>query len=285
MPTESQHRSPASSLRDIFDNAEPFTKSTGRIVAAAKLHRGSQRRKAGRFVVEGFNSVEAAIGADVVREVFATGAAAERYEEVLLAALDAGIDVSPIDRSAAAALADTSTTTGLFALCDAGGLHYGLDTVLAGARAGGAVVVLTDIQDPGNLGTIIRMCDALGIRGVVLSGATVDPLSPKAARSSAGSLFHVPVARVADSDQVWQALREHGFTTLATAMAGTFPLGAADLPAGPLAWVFGNEAHGLAPEVLQAADYQVSIPIRGEAESLNLATAAAMCLWETVRAR
>ena len=129
------------------------------------------------------------------------------------------------------------------------------------------------------------MTDALGAGAVILAGDSVDPLNSKAVRSSAGSVFHTPVARERDIDLVMEKVREAGFTTLATAMDGALTLGADALPGGPVAWLFGNEAHGLSEEVTASAGASVSIPIQGKAESLNLATAAAMCLWETVRGR
>lgn len=262
---------------------QAFSKRTPRIVAAAKLHRAAARRKAGRFLVEGFNSVDAAIRSDAAVEIYATPRAAEEFESLLAPAVEGGFSVSLIDDSAASSLAETVTTTGLFAVCEASWVQHELDTVLSAGKRTGVVAVLFDCQDPGNLGTVIRMVDALGLGGVILAGDSVDPLSGKASRSSAGSVFHVPFVRERDAGAVVTSLREAGFTTLATTMDGQVVLGRDSLPEGPTAWLFGNEAHGLQPEVLDAANHSVAIPIRGEAESLNLATAAAMCLWESAR--
>ena len=193
--------------------------------------------------------------------------------------------MSIIDDSAAASLAETVTTTGLFAVCSSGAVLSGLDDAVAAGVASGMLVVPVECNDPGNAGTIIRMADALGAGGVVLAGDSVDPLGGKVVRSSAGSVFNVPVARERDLGAVLESLAASGFTTLATTMNGELVLGADELPAGPVAWLFGNEAHGLPADVIAGAGHRVSIPIRGGAESLNLATAAAMCLWETARGK
>nr|WP_120492177.1 RNA methyltransferase [Corynebacterium lactis] len=264
---------------------QAFTKRTPRIVAAAKLHRAAARRKAGRFLVEGFNSVDAAIRADAAVEIFVTARAADEFEPLLAPAAESGFSISLIDDSAAASLAETVTTTGLFAVCETSRVHHELDTVLAAGKRTGVLAVLFDCQDPGNLGTVIRMVDALGLGGVILAGDSVDPLSGKASRSSAGSVFHVPFVRERDAGEVLASLSGQGFTTLATTMDGHAVLGRDALPEGPVAWLFGNEAHGLEESVIAGAGRTVSIPIRGEAESLNLATAAAMCLWESARGK
>ncbi|WP_295625254.1 RNA methyltransferase [uncultured Corynebacterium sp.] len=267
---------------DIRRPVETFTARTPRVVAASKLHRAAARRKAGRFLVEGFNSVDAAARAGAVREVFATADAADRHRGLLEFA---GRPVSLIDDGAAAALAETVTTTGLFAVCDADSALSSLDAAIAAGLDAGVLVIPVECNDPGNAGTIIRMADALGAGGVVLAGDSVDPLGGKVVRSSAGSLFSVPVARVRDLGAVVAAVADAGFTTLATTMEADTILGRDALPEEPVAWLFGNEAHGLPADVLAGAGRRVSIPIRGGAESLNLATAAAMCLWETARGR
>ncbi|MFC3849577.1 TrmH family RNA methyltransferase [Corynebacterium hansenii] len=270
---------------DFRRPAETFTARTPRVVSASKLHRAAARRKAGRFLVEGFNSVDAAARAGAIVEAFATDSALDRHGGLIGEIAAAGRPVSMIDVSAAAALAETVTTVGLFAVCDSAAVLSPLELAVAAGRDAGVLVVPVECGDPGNAGTIIRMADALGAGGVVLAGDSVDPLGGKVVRSSAGSVFNVPVARERDVDAVLRSLAEAGFTTLATTMDAEVTLGRDDLPAGPVAWLFGNEAHGLAPEVLAGAGARVSIPIRGGAESLNLATAAAMCLWETARGK
>lgn len=272
----------------LYFNDEPFTPRTPRVSAAIQLHRAAKRKKAGRFLIEGFNSVDAAIRAEAVVEIFVTAAAAEQFRELLTGYLESGTQrtsVSLIDDSAARSLSETVTTTGLFAVCDTNAVSTSLEEAIEVGKQSGCLVIPVECNDPGNVGTIVRMTDALGAGAVILAGDSVDPLNSKAVRSSAGSVFHTPVARVRDIDVVMEKVREAGFTTLATAMDGALTLGADALPDGPVAWLFGNEAHGLSEEITSSAGASVSIPIKGEAESLNLATAAAMCLWETVRGK
>ena len=144
------------------------------------------------------------------------------------------------------------------------------------------VTVAVGTNDPGNAGTLVRVSDALGADAVIFAGDTVDPQSSKAVRASAGSVFHVPVARSRDVGEVLRLLKGQGLQLMATAADGEVDLGTAnELLARPTAWLFGNEAHGLGPELMELADHRVAIPIKGSAESLNLATAASICLWES----
>jgi TrmH family RNA methyltransferase len=149
------------------------------------------------------------------------------------------------------------------------------------------LAVLVDVADPGNAGTVIRTADAVGADAVVLAGASVDPHNPKCVRASAGSLFHLPVVRGGDTATAVAELRKAGLRTLATTLdAEADDLDSSVVQAvldGPVAWLFGNEAHGLPDAVTVLADARVRIPIRGSAESLNLAAAAAICLYATAR--
>jgi TrmH family RNA methyltransferase len=141
-------------------------------------------------------------------------------------------------------------------------------------------------NDPGNLGTIIRTADAAGADGVLLDGG-VDAYNGKAVRASAGSVFHLPVVDCA-ADELLVRARSIGLAALATTGAGRLDLD--DLAddgvlAQPTVWLFGSEARGLPESVLDAADHTVRIPIRGRAESLNVASAAAVCLYASARAQ
>lgn len=159
----------------------------------------------------------------------------------------------------------------------------GLAERLAGARL---VAVLAEAQDPGNAGTIIRTADAAGADAVVLVRGSVDATNPKVVRSTAGSLFHLPVLRGAGLGEVLEALDDAGLAVLAADGSGPVNLFDADeLLARPCAWLFGNEARGLAPEALERAEAVVSVPVLGAAESLNVAAAAAVCLYASVRAQ
>jgi TrmH family RNA methyltransferase len=223
--------------------------------------------------------VREALRAGAVLELFATESAARRHPELVAAA---GAAVSMVTESAAEALSDTVTPQGLVAVCNR------LDVPLARALdfSPRLVAVLVGASDPGNLGTVIRVADAAGADAVILAGDAVDPHNGKCVRASAGSLFHLPIARHRDLAEVLDAARAAGLTMLAADAGGELNLDdAGDVLAGPVTWLFGGEAHGLPAEVVAAADHRVAVPIHGRAESLNLATAAAVCLYASARAQ
>jgi len=148
------------------------------------------------------------------------------------------------------------------------------------------VAVLSDIRDPGNAGTVLRCADAAGAAGVVFTGESVDPYNPKAVRSSAGSLFHLPLVVEADLAGIAGALRRRGVQLLAADADGAVDLDEAmdrGLLRAPTAWLFGNEARGLSDHAKAIADTVLRVPLHGRAESLNLATAAAVCLYASAR--
>ena len=160
-----------------------------------------------------------------------------------------------------------------------------VDVPVAEAVAGARLVAIcADVRDPGNAGTVIRCADAAGADGVVLAGSSVDAYNPKTVRASVGSLFHLPLAVEPSAEAAVRAAKDAGLTVLAADGAGEVGLYDAPL-AGPTAWLFGNEAWGLPAELAALADHRVAIPIHGRAESLNLSTAAALCLYESARAR
>ncbi|MFP7365478.1 RNA methyltransferase [Corynebacterium callunae] len=264
-----------------LDFNEAFTERTPRIVNAAKLHRAAQRRKDKKFLVEGENSVEAAIATGAARDLFVTEEAAERFEEIVRTAGYMNVYTHPITDKAAKHLSDTVTTTGIFALCD--DVMWSVGKAINGQPR--LVSVPVETREPGNAGTLIRVSDSVGADAVVFAGETVDPQGAKAVRASAGSLFHIPVARNTDVNDVLGQLRSKGLQILATSADGEVDLDdAEELLSKPTAWLFGNEAHGLSDELLAKADHRIRIPIRGRAESLNLATAAAICLYESSKA-
>jgi TrmH family RNA methyltransferase len=240
-----------------------------------KLSRRSERSERRLFLAEGRNAVEAALQADCVVEVFA-----RPHQHHALPAIPDRVPVTWVDERALASLADAVTPAGVVALCRF------VDVPLTAALAGALAVICADVRDPGNAGTVLRCADAAGADGVVLAGKSVDLYNPKTLRASAGSAFHLPVAVARDAPAAVGAARAAGFTVLAADGAGEVDLFAAGpLLTGPTAWLFGNEAWGLPPHLAALADHRVAIPIHGRAESLNLATAAALCLYESVRAR
>ena len=241
------------------------------MAAAAKLLRHTGRRRAGRFLAEGPNLVQAAIDRGLAIEVFGTEAAVGRH-----AALLAGTPVHLVTERAAKALSDTVTPAGLVAVCE----------VPAGAlpAAPDLVAVAVGVSEPGNAGTVIRIADAMGADAVILAGHAVDPYNGKCLRASAGSIFHLPVIVEPDAVAAVTALRGAGLTVLATSLDDAVDLADADL-SRPTAWLFGPEAHGLPDDVTALADQRVRIEMPGRAESLNVAAAAAICLYQSARAR
>lgn len=258
----------------------PLVASNPRVKEARKLSRRSERSERRLFLAEGWKSLEAATRAGAVQSVFATPAAQEQYADLL-----APHEVVLVDDRAMASLSDAVTPQGLVAVCQF------LDVPLADVLVppGGRdplVVIAADVRDPGNAGTLIRTADAAGADAVILAGHSVDPYNPKTVRASVGSLFHLPVSVVPDAGAAVDACRGAGLTVLAADGGGDVDLFTADpLLAGPTAWLFGNEAWGLPDELAAAADHRVSIPIAGKAESLNLSTAAAVCLYASARVR
>ena len=183
-----------------------------------------------------------------------------------------------------AELAQTVTPQGLLAVCHFVDVPLGR---LVSARPA-LVVLLANVRDPGNAGTVLRTADAAGAGGVVFTAASVDPYNSKCVRSSAGSLFHLPVVTGVPLPDAVAALRAAGLRILAA--DGSAARGLDDAEAGgqlaaPTAWLLGNEAWGLPAELLALADEAIAVPIYGQAESLNLAAAAAVCLYASARAQ
>lgn len=261
-----------------------FTPRTPRIVAARRLHRRRDRETSARFLAEGPPAVREALARPgVVTELFGTPAALDRYAALAALAVGGDVPVSPVTDDALAALAETVAPQGLVAVCRH--LDVPLERVLDAAPR--LVAVLAEIRDPGNAGTVLRTADAAGAGAVVFAGDAVDPYNGKCVRASAGSLFHVDVVRAAEPVAVVEALRAAGLTVLATTGYGESDLDEladAGALAAPTAWIFGSEAHGLPDELIAVADARVRVPLHGRAESLNLAAAAAVCLYASARA-
>jgi TrmH family RNA methyltransferase len=248
-----------------------------RLAAARRLTSRTGRREAGQFLAEGTQAVREALARPgVVVELFATAAAIGRHAELL-----AGAPVDEISVRAAAALSETVTPQGLVAVCRR------IDVALSEALAGSPrlVAALIETNDPGNAGTVLRTADAAGADAVIVVGG-VDPYGGKAVRASAGSLFHLDVVTIEDPHELLAAARAGGLQTLASTGAATGSLdelAAGGVLARPTLWLFGSEAQGLPTDVLAAADLSVRVPLYGRAESLNLAAAAAVCLYASAR--
>jgi TrmH family RNA methyltransferase len=239
---------------------------------ARKLSRRSVRSERRLFLADGPKAVEAALARGLVLEVFATEAAREQYAGLL-----GDAPVTLVEPRAGELLSDSVSPAGLVAVCRF------FDVPLGELAAPRLVAICADVRDPGNAGTVIRCADAAGADAVVLAGDAVDLYNPKTIRASVGSAFHLPVAVERDPAAAVAWARGAGLEVLAADMDGA-SLFDSELT-GPTAWLFGNEAWGLPDELRAAADRVVSIPIYGRAESLNLSTAAAVCLYASARAQ
>jgi TrmH family RNA methyltransferase len=259
-------------------------KST-RVVAARRLASRAFRSKQRFFLAEGPQAVrEAAAEKGLLSELFATADAAERHPGILDAAQAGGATVSIATDEVVDSLGDTVAGQGIVGVCRF------LDRPLAAVleRPAKLIVLLAHIRDPGNAGSVLRAADAAGADAVLFSSESVDVYNPKVVRTSVGSLFHLPVVTGVDLSEAAAALKQRGLRVLAADGAGPADLddeADSGALASPTCWMFGNEAWGLPEPVRALADETVRVPIHGRAESLNLATAAAVCLYASARAQ
>ncbi|WP_286346700.1 TrmH family RNA methyltransferase [Frondihabitans sucicola] len=260
-----------------------------RVRAVAKLAKRDARSQTGLFLLEGPQAVTEALTfrPELVVELFATPTALERYTELAQAAVDAGVDIEFVTEDVLQAMADTVTPQGLVAVCRQ--FPTSVKDIFGSTPddAPRLIAILEEVRDPGNAGTIIRAADAAGADAVIMTGRSVDLYNPKVVRATTGSLFHVPVAVGIELATVLKRCGESGLQVLAADVKGGDLLEARQegVLAAPTAWLFGNEARGLADENLALADRAVVVPIYGHAESMNLATAASVCLYESAFAQ
>jgi RNA methyltransferase, TrmH family len=249
---------------------EPITSTRNpRVRELAELARPRVRRDRGQHLVEGPNAVTEALVAGVVEEVFVT----EDGRRFLGTGLPDGVHTTVVTDHVLRRLADAATPQGILALARS-------TTATLGAVSGrGLLVVLHQIADPGNLGTVLRTADAAGAAGVVVTVGSVDPFSPKAVRAAAGSTYHLPLVVGAEIEQVVATCRAGGQRILGLAADGVTSVFSLQTATQPVALVLGNEAHGLPEAAMALLDDTVAIPRYGAAESLNLAAAAAVAIF------
>jgi RNA methyltransferase, TrmH family len=280
---------------DRRDMSEPFgpeltSVRSPKVKAARQLAKRALRLRARSFLAEGPQAVgEALAHGGVVSELFITAAARTRHAELADEATRQGVPVQAVSGEVMAGLAQTITPQGVLAVCR----YVDIPLRRLAAAAPRLVVILASVRDPGNAGTVLRTADAAGADGVIFTDASVDPYNSKCVRATAGSLFHLPLAVDAPAAEAVSEMRGAGLRILAAdgragrSLDDAGPGGPGD-PGGPLgrptAWLFGNEAWGLPADVLALADDVVAVPIYGKAESLNLAAAAAVCLYASARA-
>jgi TrmH family RNA methyltransferase len=257
-----------------------------RLKAARRLNKRAFRQRERAFLAEGPQAVAEAFHCGArITDLFVTVPARTRHHDLVAAIAAAGIPVHVVSGEVMDELAQTVTPQGLLAVC--GFVDVPLAEVAERAKPV-LVALLANVRDPGNAGTVLRTADAAGAHAVVFADASVDPYNGKCVRASAGSLFHLPVVAGARLEDAVVTLREAGLRIVAADGRAGRSLDDPEVQArltGPTAWMFGNEAWGLPPELVALADEPVAVPIYGRAESLNLAAAAAVCLYASARAQ
>ncbi len=254
-----------------------------RVRSVAGLGRRAARQRSGRFLVEGPHAVRELLtyAASHVVDLYVTGDGARAHRDILDGAQAAGASVYECSDEILALMADAQHPQGVLAVARV------LDVPLARALTDvgdGFAVLLSNVRDPGNAGTVIRAADAFGAAAVLISESSVDLYNPKVVRSTVGSVFHVPISIGSSTEEAVSAFREAGLRVLAADGGASTPLPEVDLTV-PHVWVMGNEAWGLPVEIREQCDEVVAVPIVGHAESLNLAMAATVCLYTSSSAR
>ncbi len=239
-----------------------------------------RRRQSGLFAIEGARLCGDALRSGVaVETVLYTAEAAERYADVvtpLTASARVAVELAP---SLARQMGDTANPQGVFCIAKALDNSFRLDKIDIMGYYG----ALEDMQDPGNLGTVIRTAEAMGLSGLVLSDGCCDVYNPKVLRGSMGGVFRLPLLRVGDMTATVTALHEKGLPTFACVVdSDATPIHTAGMGRGSVA-VIGNEGAGLQPATVAACTARVTIPMNGRAESLNASMAAGIVLWEMTR--
>jgi len=256
-----------------------------RVRAVAKLTKRSARTETGLFLLEGPQAVREALSyrPESIVDLFATPTAWERHPDVRTLAADSDVDVEYVSEYVLAAMADTVTPQGIVAVARQS--PTSVRSIFAASPR--LIAICEEVRDPGNLGTIIRAADAAGADAVVLTGRTVDLYNPKVVRSTTGSLYHLPISVGGDLEEVVTRVHGAGMQVIAADVKGDDLLAARaeGVLERPTAWLFGNEARGLEDSALALADRALRLPIFGRAESLNLATAASVCLYESAFAQ
>ena len=259
-----------------------------RVREAARLQQRAARSSTGLFLLEGPAALDEAVRwqPQLLVDVFVTDAARERHAE-LIASAEQHAPVTAVSDRALAAIADTVHPQGVVAVAKQAPVRLEDAIVSAAAAEHPLVAILHEVRDPGNLGTILRAADAAGASAVIVTANSVDPYAPKVVRSTTGSLFHVRLAVGASTADAVDASRAAGLQVVAADVAGEdlLALQAAGALAGPTAWLFGPEARGLDQATLALADRAARLPVYGHAESLNLATAASVCLYQSAFAQ
>ena len=254
-----------------------------RIRLVRKLATRKGRTAEGRFAVEGRNLVREVLerGLDVDFIMIPEGSADDAPDFIRECIDSPDITVCEIPARGFAGLTDAGGGIGMLAVVK----HqpYGPE-LIDSLRPDDNILVLDRIQDPGNMGTLIRTAVAAGYRAILAMSGTVDIYSPKVLRATAGMVFEIPVLYVSDEETLTDMLRSSGKKVVVTAVDGGLPYYAEDLSKG-IALIIGNEGSGVSDGLMQMADVKVTLPMHGRIESLNAAVAAAILMYEAVRGR
>ena len=247
------------------------------VKAAAELKQKKYRTQNGLYLAEGLRTAEEAVAYKAVETLFYVATDDERTMRLLEDAAAQNIKLVCVSENVMKKIADTETPQGIIAVCKM--RQPKLENLLA---SGKMLLVLDRVGDPGNIGTMLRTADAAGIGGLVMLKGCADIYAPKTVRSSMGSLFHIPVLSGVSEQEFVSAAKKAGYDLLVTCLDGADNLYKADL-SGRIAFVMGNEAGGVSESLLEKADKRVYIPMAGRAESLNVAMAAGIVMFEALR--
>lgn len=255
-----------------------------RVKRASALARKKERLAQGRFLVEGPQAVRELLvhRPELADTIYATTGDETWQGEIARLADGTNVPLERVTGEVLATMCETVHPQGVVAVART--WETSLEEAFVGAKL---VAVMHEVRDPGNAGAVLRAADAAGADAVVFAGDAIDPFHPKVVRSTTGSLFHLPVAVASSLETVVTAARAAGLSTLAADVRGTDLLAARTegVLVDPVAWVFGNEARGLTQQDRDIVGRSLKLPIYGEAESLNLATAASVLLYETAFAQ
>jgi len=256
---------------------------SNKVRGVAKLNKKDARSETGLFLLEGLQGLKEALDRPkLIREIFATPEVIAANPSVFARANAARLEIVEVNDSVLKALSDTPSPQGVVAVCQQ--IHVSLDALLETEPR--LIVLLANIRDPGNAGTVLRAADAAGADAVIFSENSVDVYNPKVVRSTTGSLFHLPVVLGVQIENAIASAKRAGFQVFAaTAEGESLPELDSSILAKPTMWLFGNEAWGFEPQILELADKSVAVPIYGAAESLNLATAASICMYASAFAQ
>ncbi len=256
---------------------------SNQVRGVAKLNKKDARSETGLFLLEGPQGLAEALDrSNLIVELFATEDATLRHADLFGKVASRNIEVKLVSEAVLKVLCDTNTPQGVLAVCRQ--LHMQLGDVLA--QQPKLIALLTNVRDPGNAGTVLRAADAAGADAVIFSDNSVDLYNPKVVRSTTGSIFHLPIVIGAAIDETIESLKAAGMQIFAANGGGVgLPSLTHEQLAKPTVWVMGNEAWGFEPETLNLVDQEIAVPIYGAAESLNLATAASICLYASAFAQ